>query len=91
LLKKLLNKLTDKTAYAVFFLFFYEYFCYTYNKYKGDVITDLNTKDALTKKEAINITSKAIKDGLFKNKYCKYCGDLIDEDSIFCKKCGKKQ
>jgi hypothetical protein len=23
--------------------------------------------------------------------YCKYCGELIDDDSIFCKHCGKRQ
>lgn len=37
--------------------------------------------------------ASGIKDGLTgKNSemYCKYCGNIIDEDSDFCKYCGKK-
>ena len=38
--------------------------------------------------------ASGIKDGLTgenSEMYCKYCGNLIDEDSEFCKYCGKKQ
>ena len=37
-------------------------------------------------------TARAIKDGFMdKQIYCKHCGASIDEDSRFCKKCGKEQ
>ena len=37
-------------------------------------------------------TTNAIKEGLTKSKiYCKHCGKLIDDDSKFCKSCGKEQ
>ena len=56
-----------------------------------DALTEMATKKANIKKESIEITTRAIKDGLTKDKiYCKYCGESIDEDSEFCKKCGKK-
>ena len=47
---------------------------------------------------AIAKTVGAIKRGLKEDnaetdpqKYCKYCGEQIDADAIFCEKCGKKQ
>ena len=40
--------------------------------------------------EAIKQTSKNIKEGLEGKIYCKHCGENIDEDSIFCSKCGKQ-
>ena len=50
------------------------------------------TKKANIHKDEVEITTKAIKDGLSDNKmYCKHCGDLIDSDSEFCKHCGKRQ
>ena len=43
-------------------------------------------------KKGIEITANAIKEGLNGSKiYCKHCGKLIDEDSKFCKSCGKEQ
>ena len=43
-------------------------------------------------KEGIEITAKAIKEGLINNKvYCKYCGKLIDSDSKYCIVCGREQ
>lgn len=57
-----------------------------------EALRDLKTKEANISKDSIEITAKAIKDGFSDNKvYCKYCGALIDEDSKFCKKCGKEQ
>ncbi len=57
-----------------------------------EVLKEIEKRSANIKKEGIEIKMKAIKDGLSKNTvYCKYCGVLIDEDSKFCKKCGKEQ
>lgn len=51
----------------------------------------INNKTANAESEAITTKAKAFKKG-FKNEiYCKHCGYLIDSDSTFCKKCGKKQ
>ena len=55
-------------------------------------LKDMATKSANISKEGIEITTRAIKDGLTKeSKYCKYCGEAIDEDSKYCKKCGERQ
>ena len=57
-----------------------------------DDLKEMSTKGANISKEGIKITTRAIRDGLIKDeKYCKYCGEAIDEDSIFCKKCGREQ
>ena len=40
---------------------------------------------------AVKKTAKSIKEGLRDTKYCKYCGEEIDDDSVFCNKCGAKQ
>ena len=40
---------------------------------------------------AVKKTAKSVKEGLRSSKFCKYCGAEIDEDSLFCNKCGEKQ
>jgi len=56
-----------------------------------DLLKENATKQAEINKDAVNITAKAIKDGLNNKKnFCKYCGESIDNDSVYCKKCGKK-
>lgn len=52
---------------------------------------DIFTKTASSSSKGVAILSKAIKDGIREKKeYCKYCGELIESDSIYCKQCGKK-
>ena len=51
----------------------------------------INDIKADSEKDAITIKARALKNGFKDEVYCKYCGYLIDSDSIFCKKCGKKQ
>ena len=56
-----------------------------------EVLRELKTRGANISKDSIEITAKAIKDGLTStdNIYCKHCGASIDKDSKFCKECGK--
>lgn len=57
-----------------------------------ETMRDNVTRKANINKKGIEITANAIKEGLTGNKfYCKHCGKLIDEDSRFCKSCGKEQ
>lgn len=57
-----------------------------------EIMKDNVTRKAKINKEGIEITAKAIKEGLTNNKvYCKYCGKLIDSDSKYCKVCGREQ
>lgn len=57
-----------------------------------EIMKDNVTRKANINKEGIEITAKAIKEGLTNNKvYCKYCGKLIDSDSKYCKACGRAQ
>lgn len=57
-----------------------------------EIMKDNVTRKANINKEGIEITAKAIKEGLTNNKvYCKYCGKLIDSDSKYCKVCGRSQ
>lgn len=57
-----------------------------------ETMEDNVTRKANINKKGIEITANAIKEGLNGSKiYCKHCGKLIDEDSKFCKSCGKEQ
>lgn len=57
-----------------------------------EIMKDNVTRKANINKKGIEITAKAIKEGLTNNKvYCKYCGKLIDSDSKYCKACGRAQ
>lgn len=59
----------------------------------AEILTDIAHKEAKIKSVGIKSAAKAIKEGLTEmdNIYCKYCGVEIDNDSKFCKKCGKEQ
>ncbi|MBP5204389.1 zinc ribbon domain-containing protein [bacterium] len=47
---------------------------------------------AYATKDGVKTTAGAIREGLTKSTvFCKHCGCEIDDDSKFCKKCGKKQ
>lgn len=57
-----------------------------------EVLKDIELRSANIEKESIKVKMGAIKDGFSTNTmYCKHCGTLIDEDSRFCKSCGKEQ
>ena len=57
-----------------------------------DIMSSNEKRKANIKKESIEVTARAIKDGLTSNKiYCRYCGTSIESDSRFCKNCGKEQ
>lgn len=59
----------------------------------GDILKESATKQTDINKEAIKTTARTIKEGLTGSDtiYCKHCGEPIDVDSKFCKKCGKMQ
>ena len=58
-----------------------------------DDIESISTNMANATKSGIETTARAIKKGFTdkENIYCKHCGNKIDEDSKFCKICGKEQ
>ena len=67
-----------------------------------ETLRDMATRTANISKEGVKITTKALKDGFTDDGfsstsssnygyYCKNCGEPIDVDSNYCKKCGKKQ
>ena len=58
-----------------------------------DDIEHVNTTMANASKEGVKTTAKAIKEGFTEDEdiHCKHCGEIIDNDSKFCKKCGKEQ
>ena len=41
--------------------------------------------------EAVTRVVRSVKDGLDDTMFCKHCGEKIDADSKFCKKCGLEQ
>jgi len=64
---------------------------YMVNESKED-IQDITTNIADATKDGVEITTRAIKNGITQNlMFCKHCGYEIDSDSKFCKKCGKEQ
>lgn len=57
-----------------------------------DTLKDMSTRTANIGKEGIEITTRAIKNGLTKGSmFCKHCGQSIDKDSKYCQYCGKEQ
>ena len=58
-----------------------------------DDIEQATTTMAEATKEGLKTTAKALKEGLTEDDtiHCKHCGEVIDNDSKFCKKCGKEQ
>ena len=58
-----------------------------------DDIESISTDMANATKEGVEITAHAIKKGFTEDEkiYCKHCGSRIDQDSKFCKNCGKEQ
>ena len=62
---------------------------YIQSENKSD-LQDIAGTNAEIGKEAVKISAKAVKEGLTEKEYCKYCGQEIDVDSIYCNKCGKK-
>ncbi len=55
-------------------------------KYNANKSADIN-------KSAVETTARAFKKGFTEDEdiFCKHCGNKIDTDSKFCKKCGKEQ
>ena len=58
-----------------------------------DSLRKMADKEASIKKGYLKTMASAVHEGLTEENtiYCKHCGCLIDSDSTFCKKCGKKQ
>ena len=54
-------------------------------------LADMATTAAEISKEAVSITTNAVKEGLSDTMYCKHCGAKIAKDSRFCKECGGEQ
>lgn len=60
-----------------------------------EVLKEVAEMEANIEKSAIRIKAEAVKEGFssggVKTIYCKHCGAKIDNDSKFCKECGKAQ
>ena len=66
---------------------------YAVDKSEKD-IHDISSKTANATADGIKTTTRAIRDGLLKDDetiYCKHCGKQIPADSKFCQSCGKAQ
>ena len=59
----------------------------------ADVMEEISIKEAEIESRGIEIKARALKQGLTNESviYCKHCGSTIDNDSKFCKICGKEQ
>lgn len=57
---------------------------------KGD-LKDIATTSADIASDSIATVVKTVKNATEDTKFCKYCGEQIDLDSVFCKSCGKQQ
>ena len=57
-----------------------------------DDIKSISSDMAEATEEAVEITTRAAKKGLTKEKsiFCKHCGQKCDKDSKYCSKCGKE-
>lgn len=53
-------------------------------------LKDIKDTEVRINKDAIRETAKAVKEGFTGSIFCKYCGASIDDDSKYCKACGKK-
>lgn len=58
-----------------------------------ELLRNMANKQADINKDAVKTTFSAIREGLEGDAtmFCKHCGESIDADSKFCKKCGKMQ
>lgn len=56
-----------------------------------DIQKNIATTTEEISHDAIVNAANAVKTGFKDYKYCKHCGEKIDEDSAFCKFCGKGQ
>lgn len=54
-------------------------------------LTDMADTGADIISGAVKKVASSVNDGMRKSKFCKYCGAEIDEDSLYCSQCGKKQ
>ena len=63
---------------------------YVQEDVKEDLTDMAETGSKIVEGAVKNITRAAI-DGLKQTKFCKYCGAEIDEDSVYCNKCGREQ
>ena len=63
---------------------------YVQNETKAER-TAIAETEAEIHKGAIKTTAQAVKEGLKDTKFCKYCGEQIDTDSVYCNKCRKQQ
>lgn len=55
-----------------------------------DDLKDIKDTEVRINKDAIRESAKAIKEGFTGTTFCKFCGASIDDDSKYCKACGKK-